>query len=197
MLLGRGEGHGVLHTAGGDVNRWVQREGQQRGEPLKQQLSSSHVIRQAHSLPWIRRKSWFKITGSPPLFRAVLLTTSKTASEAADALGYLALNGYDTEQMLATLKPIVKAPPQNGSRLVSNLIFHDFHRKPFFFPASLVYLLPSKHHNCTLNWLALILSLHHLNPSLLLMTNQKLNIFVSPKEIIFLYIPIVRISLLN
>lgn len=80
MLLGRGEGHGVLHTAGGDVNRWVQREGQQRGEPLKQQLSSSHVIRQAHSLPWIRRKSWFKITGSPPLFRAALLTTSKTAS---------------------------------------------------------------------------------------------------------------------
>ena len=36
-------------------------------------------------------------------------TTSKTAAEAADALGYLALNGYDTEQMLATLKPIVKA----------------------------------------------------------------------------------------
>ena len=36
-------------------------------------------------------------------------TTSKTASEAADALGYLALNGYNTEQMLATLKPIVKA----------------------------------------------------------------------------------------
>ena len=36
-------------------------------------------------------------------------TTSKTASEAADALGYLALNGYKTEQMLSVLKPIVKA----------------------------------------------------------------------------------------
>lgn len=29
------------------------------------------------------------------------------------------------------------------------------------------------------------------------MTNQKLNIFVSPKEIIFLYIPTVHVSLLN
>lgn len=36
-------------------------------------------------------------------------TTSKTASQAADALGYMALNGYDTEQMLASLKPVVKA----------------------------------------------------------------------------------------
>lgn len=36
-------------------------------------------------------------------------TTSKTASEAADALGYLALNGFKTEEMLASLKPIVKA----------------------------------------------------------------------------------------
>lgn len=36
-------------------------------------------------------------------------TTSKTAAEAADALGYLALNGYKTEQMLSVLKPIVKA----------------------------------------------------------------------------------------
>lgn len=35
--------------------------------------------------------------------------TSKTASEAADALGYLALNGYKTEQMLSTLMPVVKA----------------------------------------------------------------------------------------
>lgn len=36
-------------------------------------------------------------------------TTSKTASEAADALGYLALNGYKTDDMLASLKPVVKA----------------------------------------------------------------------------------------
>lgn len=36
-------------------------------------------------------------------------TTSKTASEAADALGYLALNGFKTEEMLTSLKPIVKA----------------------------------------------------------------------------------------
>lgn len=36
-------------------------------------------------------------------------TTSKTASEAADALGYLSLNGYKTNEMLATLEPIVKA----------------------------------------------------------------------------------------
>jgi len=36
-------------------------------------------------------------------------TTSKTATEAAEALGYLALNGYKTEEMLAVLKPIVKA----------------------------------------------------------------------------------------
>lgn len=44
-------------------------------------------------------------------------TTSKTAAEAADALGYLALNGYDTEQMLATLKPIVKASEAGGMDL--------------------------------------------------------------------------------
>ena len=36
-------------------------------------------------------------------------TTSKTASESADALGYMALNGYKTEQMLAALKPVVKS----------------------------------------------------------------------------------------
>jgi TP901 family phage tail tape measure protein len=46
-------------------------------------------------------------------------TTSKTASEAADALGYLALNGYDTEQMLATLKPIVKASEAGGMDLAT------------------------------------------------------------------------------
>lgn len=33
MLLGRGGEHGVLYSVGGDVNGWVQREGQQRGEP--------------------------------------------------------------------------------------------------------------------------------------------------------------------
>lgn len=36
-------------------------------------------------------------------------TTSKTAGEAADALGYLSLNGYKTNEMLSTLEPIVKA----------------------------------------------------------------------------------------
>lgn len=46
-------------------------------------------------------------------------TTSKTASEVADALGYLALNGYDTEQMLATLKPIVKASEAGGMDLAT------------------------------------------------------------------------------
>lgn len=35
--------------------------------------------------------------------------TTKTASEAADALGYMALSGWKTEQMLTGLKPIVKA----------------------------------------------------------------------------------------
>lgn len=46
-------------------------------------------------------------------------TTSKTASEAADALGYLALNGYKTEEMLNSLKPIVKASEAGGMSLAS------------------------------------------------------------------------------
>ena len=46
-------------------------------------------------------------------------TTSKTASEAADALGYLALNGYDTEQMLSSLKPIVKASEAGNMSLAT------------------------------------------------------------------------------
>ncbi len=36
-------------------------------------------------------------------------TTSKTASEAADALGYMALAGWDTQQMLGGLEPILRA----------------------------------------------------------------------------------------
>lgn len=36
-------------------------------------------------------------------------TTSKTAAESADALGYLALSGYKTEDMLNSLEPVVKA----------------------------------------------------------------------------------------
>jgi TP901 family phage tail tape measure protein len=36
-------------------------------------------------------------------------TTSKSASEAADALGYMALAGWDTQQMLDGLMPIVRA----------------------------------------------------------------------------------------
>ena len=46
-------------------------------------------------------------------------TTSKTASEAADALGYLALNGYKTEEMLSSLKPVVKASEAGGMSLAS------------------------------------------------------------------------------
>lgn len=46
-------------------------------------------------------------------------TTSKTASEAADALGYLALNGYNTEEMLSSLKPIVKASEAGGMSLAT------------------------------------------------------------------------------
>ena len=46
-------------------------------------------------------------------------TTSKTAAESADALAALALNGYDTEQMLATLKPIVKASEAGGMDLAT------------------------------------------------------------------------------
>ncbi|MBP1591763.1 MAG: phage tail tape measure protein, partial [Oscillospiraceae bacterium] len=51
-------------------------------------------------------------------------TTSKTASEAADALGYLALNGYKTEEMLNSLKPIVKASEAGGMdlALVADLV---------------------------------------------------------------------------
>ena len=46
-------------------------------------------------------------------------TTSKTASEAADALGFLALNGYKTEEMLSALKPTVKAAEAGGMSLAT------------------------------------------------------------------------------
>ena len=46
-------------------------------------------------------------------------TTSKTAAESAAALGYLSLNGYKTEQMLSTLKPIVKASEAGGMDLAT------------------------------------------------------------------------------
>lgn len=36
-------------------------------------------------------------------------TTSKTAAQAADALGYMALAGWDTQQMLGGLEPILRA----------------------------------------------------------------------------------------
>lgn len=36
-------------------------------------------------------------------------TTSKTASEAADALGYMALAGWDTEKMLSGIEPVLRA----------------------------------------------------------------------------------------
>ena len=46
-------------------------------------------------------------------------TTSKTAAESADALGYLALNGYKTEEILASLEPIVKAAEAGNMSLSS------------------------------------------------------------------------------
>lgn len=46
-------------------------------------------------------------------------STSKTAAEAADALGFLALNGYKTEEMLSSLKPIVKASEAGGMSLAT------------------------------------------------------------------------------
>lgn len=41
-------------------------------------------------------------------------TTSKTASESADALGYMALAGWDTEEMLAGLEPILRLSEAGG-----------------------------------------------------------------------------------
>src|SRR5699024_8462974 len=35
-------------------------------------------------------------------------TTNKSASEAADAMGYMALAGWDTEQMLTGIEPVLK-----------------------------------------------------------------------------------------
>ena len=46
-------------------------------------------------------------------------STSKTAAEAADALGFLALNGYKTEEMLSSLKPSVKASEAGGMSLAT------------------------------------------------------------------------------
>ena len=44
-------------------------------------------------------------------------TTSKTATEAADALGYMSLAGWDTEQMLTGLMPILRASEAGGEDL--------------------------------------------------------------------------------
>lgn len=44
-------------------------------------------------------------------------TTSKTAAESADALGYMALAGWDTEQMLEGLEPILRASEAGGTDL--------------------------------------------------------------------------------
>ena len=44
-------------------------------------------------------------------------TTSKSASEAADALGYMALAGWNTEEMLEGLMPIVRASEAGGADL--------------------------------------------------------------------------------
>lgn len=45
--------------------------------------------------------------------------TSKTASEAADALGYMALAGWDTEQMLTGLMPVLRASEAGAMDLAS------------------------------------------------------------------------------
>ena len=44
-------------------------------------------------------------------------TTSKTATEAADALGYMALAGWDSEQMLEGLMPMIRAAEAGGGDL--------------------------------------------------------------------------------
>jgi TP901 family phage tail tape measure protein len=46
-------------------------------------------------------------------------TTSKTASQAADALGYMALAGWKTEQMLGGLEPILRASEAGGMDLAT------------------------------------------------------------------------------
>lgn len=46
-------------------------------------------------------------------------TTSKTASQAADALGYMALAGWKTEQMLSGLEPILRASEAGGMDLAT------------------------------------------------------------------------------
>ena len=46
-------------------------------------------------------------------------TTTKTATEAANALGYLALNGWKTEQMLSALLPVTKASEAGDMDLAS------------------------------------------------------------------------------
>lgn len=55
--------------------------------------------------------------------KATGASTTKTATEAADALGYLALNGWKTEQMLNALLPVTKASEAGGIDLatVANL----------------------------------------------------------------------------
>lgn len=44
-------------------------------------------------------------------------TTSKSAKEAADALGYMALAGWDTEEMLDGLMPVLRASEAGGADL--------------------------------------------------------------------------------
>lgn len=46
-------------------------------------------------------------------------TTTKTATDAANALGYLALNGWKTEQMLSALLPVTKASEAGDMDLAS------------------------------------------------------------------------------
>lgn len=71
-----------------------------QGMSFEEAMSKVKAYRNATDEEMARLTSAAKQTGA---------TTTKTATEAADALGYLALNGYSTEEMLMSLNPVVKA----------------------------------------------------------------------------------------
>lgn len=67
---------------------------------FEKSMSSVQAISQATEEDFERLKEKAKQMGA---------STSKTASESADALGYMALAGWNTEQMLSGLEPILRA----------------------------------------------------------------------------------------
>jgi TP901 family phage tail tape measure protein len=71
-----------------------------QGMSFEEAMSKVKAYRNATDEEMARLTSAAKQTGA---------TTTKTATEAAEALGYLALNGYSTEEMLMSLNPVVKA----------------------------------------------------------------------------------------